>query len=1048
MTVTSGDVPDSPRWTPKSTGTYYFVAFYSGDISNSAATSGCAAEPITVSVATSTPAPAETNPKGPDGASPTSPTSPPHPTSPTAPAPTRPSSPTLPSPPVTVSQSTPTLSTDLSVPSVAIGGSLFDTATLSGATDDAGGTVTYSVYDNATCSSGSGGLVTTLGPVTVNDGSVPDSPNWTATGTAGTYYFVASYSGDASNATAVSACSAEPMTVSQNAPTISTQLSATSVAIGGTAHDTALLSGAGANASGSVTYSVYDNANCTSGGGGLVTTLGPVSVSEGSVPDSPNWTAIGTAGTYYFVASYSGDANDATAVSGCGAEPISVRKNAPSISTQLSATSVAIGGAAYDTATLSGATAAASGIVTYSVYDNATCTIGGGGLIATLGPLAVTNGTIPDSPTWTPDAAGMDYFVASYSGDANNTAATTGCSTESVTVVQNAASLSTQLSVTSVAIGGSVYDTATLSGASANAGGSVTYNVYNNATCTSTGGGLISTLGPVTVTNGAVPDSPAWTPNAAGMDYFVASYSGDANNTAATTGCSTESVTVVQNAASLSTQLSVTSVAIGGSVYDTATLSGASANAGGSVTYNVYNNATCTSTGGGLISTLGPVTVTNGAVPDSPAWTPNAAGTDYFVASYSGDVNNIASASGCIAEPLTVSPSSPSITTQLSAPSVAIGGSVYDTATLSGASANAGGSVIYSVYNNATCTSGGGGLITTLGPVTVASGTVPDSPSWTATGAAGTYFFAASYSGDGNNTAASSGCGAEPIVVTQNMPTISTQLSATSVPIAGTAYDTATLSGASANAGGSVTYDVYDNATCTSTGGGLISTLGPVTVASGTVPNSPDWTATVAAGAYYFVASYSGDANNAAAVSGCSAEPITVITTSLIAGSLAINNGSGNIGRADQGDTIVVTYTNPPGLGSFCSGWTSSSHPELGGPNVVVTATETAGGDGIITSVSDSSDCAGGFHFGSIDLGQGGYFTGTVTFGGLSLGCILIIDASCSSIQWDGANTLTITLGAASVANPTQGAPSVAIYAADPSLGYTGTLSSPSAEHF
>ena len=73
--------------------------------------------------------------------------------------------------------------------------------------------------------------------------------------------------------------------------------------------DTALLSGASASAGGTVTYSVYANATCTSGGGGLITTLGPVAVTSGSVPDSPNWTATGVAGTYYFVASYSGDAN-------------------------------------------------------------------------------------------------------------------------------------------------------------------------------------------------------------------------------------------------------------------------------------------------------------------------------------------------------------------------------------------------------------------------------------------------------------------------------------------------------------------------------------------------------------------------------------------------------------------------------------------------------------------------------------------------------------------------------------------------------------------
>jgi hypothetical protein len=89
----------------------------------------------------------------------------------------------------------------------------------------------------------------------------------------------------------------------------------------------------------------------------------------------------------------------------------------------------------------------------------------------------------------------------------------------------------------------------------------------------------------------------------------------------------------------------------------------------------------------------------------------------------------------------------------------------------------------------------------------------------------------------------------------------------------------------------------------------------------------------------------------------------------------------------------------------------------------------------MIASVSDSSGCAGGFHFGSIDLGQGGYFNGTVTFAN-------------SSIQWNGANTLTITLGPASLGDPTQNASSVAVYTPDAGLGFTGTISSPNQKHF
>ena len=77
------------------------------------------------------------------------------------------------------------------------------------------------------------------------------------------------------------------------------------------------------------------------------------------------------------------------AVSGCASDPVSVNQNAPSISTQLSATAVDIGGSDFDTATLSGSGATAGGTVTYNVYSGANCS----GLIATLGPVTVTNGS-------------------------------------------------------------------------------------------------------------------------------------------------------------------------------------------------------------------------------------------------------------------------------------------------------------------------------------------------------------------------------------------------------------------------------------------------------------------------------------------------------------------------------------------------------------------------------------------------------------------------------------------------------------------------------
>ena len=122
-----------------------------------------------------------------------------------------------------------------------------------------------------------------------------------------------------------------------------------------------------------------------------MTVLGPVTVTNGGVPNSPDWTAVGPAQTDYFVASYSGDTNNASAISSCAADPVTVNANVPTVTTQASAPSVSIGGAVYDTATLSGATPSAGGTMTYSIYSSANCS----GLISTLGPVTVANGACP-----------------------------------------------------------------------------------------------------------------------------------------------------------------------------------------------------------------------------------------------------------------------------------------------------------------------------------------------------------------------------------------------------------------------------------------------------------------------------------------------------------------------------------------------------------------------------------------------------------------------------------------------------------------------------
>ncbi|MDA4129066.1 MAG: hypothetical protein OK422_06405 [Thaumarchaeota archaeon] len=218
--------------------------------------------------------------------------------------------------------------------------------------------------------------------------------------------------------------------------------------------------------------------------------------------------------------------------------------------------------------------------------------------------------------------------------------------------------LTTSLSATTIAVGNSAYDTATLSGGSS-PGGTVTYQYFQGATCT----GTPTAVGtPLSVANGVVPNSNPQPFNSTGSFSWSAMYSGDANNAQATSPC--EPLTVTQAASVLSTTLSASSVALGGSVHDTATLSSITSTASGNVTYSYYSNGACSGTG----TTVGSaVSVTNGVVPNSASQTFQSAGSFSWHAVYSGDSNNAPATSPC--ELLAVTPASTTTTSSTSSSS-------------------------------------------------------------------------------------------------------------------------------------------------------------------------------------------------------------------------------------------------------------------------------------------------------------------------------------------------------------------------------------------
>jgi hypothetical protein len=204
-------------------------------------------------------------------------------------------------------------------------------------------------------------------------------------------------------------------------------------------------------------------------------------------------------------------------------------------------------------------------------------------------------------------------------------------------------SIATTLSAESIPVGGTVHDSATITGATANAGGTVTYTVYTNDTCTDNP----QDAGTKTVTNGVVPDSDPITFNTAGDYYWQAVYSGDANNNGATSLCTSEHLVVAkQNTAMTTAQNLIPN--------DDANLSGATSTAGGTITFELFSpaDAICSGTPAytQTVNVSGPGTYST----TNTTFIASTEGTWRWKVSYSGDANNEGSTSACGVEQFTI----------------------------------------------------------------------------------------------------------------------------------------------------------------------------------------------------------------------------------------------------------------------------------------------------------------------------------------------------------------------------------------------------------
>ena len=777
--------------------------------------------------------------------------------------------------------------------SLPLGSVVHDTAQLGGKVDGftpANG-VTFTFFPNGSCTPQTGSPIATNGTAEANGDARTVATS--ALGV-GSYSFQASIAGDTNYVGKTSDC--EPLTITKADTSTVTDIHnqandnvVTQIALGGKVYDSATVSSQNGSfkPTGTVTFTFYTSADCQTGSSAAGSA--PVVQATGVASPSDTQGPL-AAGSYGFVAHYSGDANFNASTGVC--EPLTVNPADTSTVTDIHnqandnvVTQIALGGSVYDSATVSSQNASfkPTGTVTFTFYNTADCKPEGSS--AGSAPVVEATGVASPSATEGPLAAGSYGFVAHYSGDANFNASTGVCEPLTVNPAQLAITTNVHnanhqdVTGGSVGLGSTVHDLSIVTGQVGNfvPSGGVSFVLFSGTDCQVT----LNSVSADGTESGNVRsvDVLSLVPGNYG---FKATVAGDSNYLGATGACenfsvsqaTTTTVTAIHDA---NHGVVPNNVPLGTTVHDAASVTSdnSTKTPTGNVNFRFFTNSECTgesSTAAGTVALNGV-----GVADPSDSEGPLAAGQYGFQATYVGDTNFVGSTGAC--EPLTVDKGTPSTATQLhnsgtdaafaNGTHLPFGSGVFDVATVSNASGfDLTGSVTFQFFNNGTCT----GEPVSSESKTPFSGTANSSSHDNLN--AGSYSFNAQYlagNDPNHNDSAVSEC--EPFVVDKAAPSIATTLSATEVVIGTSVNDTAKLTGASPNAGGSVTYTVFDNNQCTVNAN--TRDAGTVAVTNGSVPNSNSLLFNTA-GDFYWQAVYGGDANNLGATSPCTSEHLLV----------------------------------------------------------------------------------------------------------------------------------------------------------------------------
>ncbi len=206
-------------------------------------------------------------------------------------------------------------------------------------------------------------------------------------------------------------------------PAMSNQASASGFPAGSQIYDSVTI-GNGSNPTGTVTFTLFGPNNSSCSGDPIFTST--ISITGNGYYESARYTT-NAAGTYRWIAAYSGDANNTapppTACSDTNAH-VMVAKRMPT----LNAVAYYSAPWATDHATLAGGSGpnGPTGTIRFRLFgpDDPTCA---GSTVTTFSHMVAGNGMYPSQPT-SVSVPGTYQWVVNYTGDVNNNALSTVCS--------------------------------------------------------------------------------------------------------------------------------------------------------------------------------------------------------------------------------------------------------------------------------------------------------------------------------------------------------------------------------------------------------------------------------------------------------------------------------------------------------------------------------------------------------------------------------------------------------------------------------------------